>query len=301
MRRLRRSIAIPIGLVAAIIPATSVFAAPAAGSSVLYSSMVPSPGNVPSVGFEATQTSQFGNEITLTCSAKVGTVTVTMSSWGCQTGGWTSNNCMTTPGSTFAEPITLNLYQAPATNPTTQLDVPGSGVPGALITSVTKTFQIPYRPSANHTKCIGAEAGAWFDSKNGFCFNGLATNIIFNLKSLNVTLPKTFVYGIAYNTSNYGAVPYGDATACYSSSGGCGYNSLNVGLSSDPDNLNKGTNPYSGYVWWNTLNKGFYCDGGNAGFGTFRIDSPGTPACWGVYSPYNTAPWDMPAVQFTAA
>ena len=84
---LRRSIAVPIGLVAAIIPATSVFAAQAAGSSVLYSSMVPSPGNVPSVGFEATQAAEFGNEITLTRAAKIGTVTVTMSSWGCQTGG----------------------------------------------------------------------------------------------------------------------------------------------------------------------------------------------------------------------
>ena len=145
-----------------------------------------------------------------------------------------------------------------------------------MITSVTKTLPRSYRPSANHAKCIGAEAGGWYDSKNGFCFNGFATNIAFNLKSLNVTLPTTFVYGIAYNTSDYGAAPYGHATACYSSSGGCGYNSLNVGLSSDPDNLNKGTNPYSGYVWWNTLNKGFYCDNGAAGTGTFRIDSPST-------------------------
>jgi hypothetical protein len=30
---------------------------------------------------------------------------------------------------------------------------------------------------------------------------------------MNVTLPRTFVYGIAYNSSDYGAVLHGDATA----------------------------------------------------------------------------------------
>jgi hypothetical protein len=60
-----------------------------------------------------------------------------------------------------------------------------------------------------------------------------------------VTLPKTFVFGIAYNTSDYGSVPYGDATACHSSTEGCGYDSLNVGLSYDPDNLNARIEPVS--------------------------------------------------------
>jgi hypothetical protein len=298
--------AIPIGLVAAILPATSVFAATTTSSNVLYNSLVPSPGNLPSVGFEATQAAQFGNEITLTKSAKVATVVVTMDSWGCQSGSWTDDTCSTHAGSTFSEPITLNIFQAPASNPTTQPDTSGSGVPGALIVSVTKTFAIPYRPSANNTKCIGDESGNWFDSKNGECFPGLATNITFSLTSLKVTLPKTFVYGIAYNTSDYGAAPYGDATACHSTSEGCGYDSLNIGLSQDPDNVNKGSNPYPGYVWWNTTTPSNYCDGGAAGTGTFRIDSPSTPACWGVYphgSPptYGVAPWYMPAVEFTAS
>src|SRR5579862_2703960 len=282
--------AIPIGLVAAILPATSVFAATTTSSNVLYNSLVPSPGNLPSVGFEATQAAQFGNEITLTRSAKAATVVVTMDSWGCQSGSWTDDTCSTTPGSKFNEPITLNIFHAPATDPTMQADTPGNGVPGALIASVTKTFAIPYRPSANNTKCIGDELGNWFDAKRGECFPGLATNITFNLSSLNVTLPKTFVFGIAYNTSDYGANPYGDNTACHSTSEGCGYDSLNVGLSQDPDNLNKGSNPYPGYVWWNTLTAANYCDSGAAGTGSFRIDSPSTPACWGVYHA-GTAPW----------
>ncbi len=259
--RFRRSMAVSIGLAAAILPVTSVFAATTATSKVLYNSLVPSPGNLPSIGFEATQASQFGNEIKLTRSAKVATVVVTMDSWGCQSG--TGDTCTTTAGGTFSEPITLNIFQAPLTNPTTQADTPGSGVPGATILSVTKTFAIPYRPSANNTKCIGDESGNWFDSKNGECFTGLATNITFNLSSLHATLPQTFVFGIAYNTSDYGAVPYGDNTAC--NNGGndhCGYNSLNVGLSYDPDNLNVGSNPYPGYVWWNTQTAADYCDGG---------------------------------------
>ena len=289
-----------IGLVAAIVPATSVFAATAATSNVLYNSLVPSPGNLPSIGFEATQAAQFGNEITLTKSAKAASVVVTMDSWGCQTRTVSGNNCVTKPGSTFNEPITLNVFQAPTSNPTTQGDTPGNGIPGATILTVTKTFAIPYRPSANNTKCIGDEAGNWFDAKNGECFPGLATNITFNLSSMKVTLPKTFVFGIAYNTSDYGAAPYGEATACFTSTEGCGYDSLNVGLSYDPDNLNVGSNPYPGFVWWNTLNGGNYCDSGAAGTGTFRFDSPSTAACWNVDSP-PAAPWYQPAVEFTTS
>lgn len=301
MRTLRRSIAVSIGLVAAIIPATAVFAAQATASKVLYNSLVPAPGNLPSVGFEATQAAQFGNEITLTRSAKAATVVVTMDSWGCQSGTWEADTCSTTPGSKFSEPITLNIYQAPATDPTTQADTPGSGLPGSVVASVTKTFAIPYRPSANNTKCIGDESGNWFDSTNGECFPGLATNITFNLSSLHITLPQTFVFGIAYNTSDYGVAPYGDATACHTTSEGCGYDSLNIGLSYDPDNLNVGSNPYPGYVWWNTTTAGSYCDAGNAGAGTFRFDSPGgTPACWGVYNAPH-APYYMPAVEFTTS
>jgi hypothetical protein len=306
--RLWRPIAVSIGLLAAIIPATSVFAATTtATSKVLYNSLVPTPGNLPSVGFEATQAAQFGNEITLTRSAKAATVVVTMDSWGCQAGTWTADTCSTTPGSKFNEPITLNIFQAPGTNPTGQADTVGSGLPGAVIASVTKTFAIPYRPSANNTKCIGDELGNWFDPKNGECFPGLATNVTFNLSSLHVTLPQTFVYGIAFNTSDFGAAPYGDNTACNNGvNDQCGYDSLNVGLSYDPDNLNVGSNPYPGYVWWSTTTAANYCDGGLAGTGTFRIDSPSTPACWGVYpngmpATYNEAPWYMPAVEFTTS
>jgi hypothetical protein len=297
--RVARPVGVLIAALAAILPATAVFAAPAAPSKVLYKSLVPAPGNVPSLGFQATQTAEFGNGITLSRSAKIATVIVTMSSWGCQNGTWTAHNCVTTPGSKFNEPITLNLYHAPATDPATQPDTVGSGLPGSLILSVTKTFAIPYRPSASATKCIGTEAGDWFDSKLGACFAGFANNITFNLSSLSLTLPKNIVFGIAYNTTSWGAHPYGTGTACFATAQGCGYDSLNVGLAQDPDNLGPGTDPDPGGVYWNTQTASSYCDGGTAGFGTFRFDSPSTPACWGVSDPAQ-APWYIPAVQFTS-
>jgi hypothetical protein len=304
MVKIARPVGVLIAAIAAVIPATSVFAAPAATSTTLYNSMIPAPGNVASQAFEATQTSQFGNEITLTRSAKIASVVVTMSSWGCQSGAWSNDTCSTTPGSKFNEPITLNLYQAPS-NPNSN-----NGAPGTLILSVTKTFAIPYRPSANNTKCVGAESGAWFDTKLGECFNGMATNITFSLSSLKLTLPKTLVFGIAYNTSDYGAHPYGDATACHGTSEGCGYDSLNVGLSYDPDNLNVGTDPNFGTNWINTQYANYYCDGGASGTGTFRFDSPNqdpsnctsSSGGWSVYGPYpgGGAPYYIPSVAFNA-
>jgi len=294
------------GLAAAILPASAVFAAPAATSSVLYSSLAPAlQGNIPSVGAEAYSFKEFGNQVTLTRSGQIGSVVVTMSSWGCgQSGGWNTDNCVTVPGTKFTEPITLNIYRAPATDPATQPDTVGSGLPGASILSVTKTFSIPYRPSANHAKCVGTSpysgSGAWFDSQLGECFAGMMTNITFSLSSLHVTLPQNIVFGIAYNTSDDGYAPYGDSTTCHGTSQGCGYDSLNIGLSQDPTNLNQGSDPYPGGIYQNAT-AGEYCDSGNAGSGTFRFDSPSTTSCWVENDGYGTTGYYIPAVEFIKA
>ncbi|MFZ1063106.1 MAG: hypothetical protein WAN30_06500, partial [Acidimicrobiales bacterium] len=140
----------------------------------------------------------------------------------------------------------------------------------------------------------------WYDATDGQCYNGLATNVTFNLS--NVTVPDSVIYGVAYNTSDYGVAPYGDNTACHATSGGCGYDSLNVGLTT-ADAPTVGSDPLPGTVFQNTGYGPFYCDGGAAGVGTFRLDSPNTTPCWGSDSNtnYSTAPWYIPAVQFTAA
>jgi hypothetical protein len=273
-----------VGLTALVSPA---FATPGPGTSVIYNSVVasPLPGNVPSVGGEAYSFNEFGNEVTFAgTNRSLTNVVVEMSSWGCVTGHWYSGDCSTPSGATFDEPITFNIY-GPSTD----------GVsPGAPIASVTQTFAIPYRPSAS-PKCGG---GRWYDSKLKACFNGLATTINFSFSG--VTLPDQVVYGIAYNTSHYGYHPVGQSTACYTSPGGCGYDSLNIALSQDQTNVTVGSDTNPGTVWQYSNYGGEYCDGGTAGTGVFRLDSPSGASCWGVTPPYTTAPYYVPAVQFKA-
>ena len=44
-------------------------------------------------------------------------------------------------------------------------------------------------------------------------------------------LPKRVIFGISYSApASYSPVPQGNATACYTKSAGCYYDSLNVGL-----------------------------------------------------------------------
>jgi hypothetical protein len=272
------------------IAGVAVIAAPAtvglakSDPDVLYKSIPsPLPDNLPSVGFQATQTAEFGNQINFTKTASpLATVKVTMSSFACQSGAWFSHDCSTTPGATFTEPITFNIYNANA---------PQSILPGSLITSVTKTFKIPYRPSVR----MSCSNGGWGAS----CSNGKAATITFNFSSLHVNLPSSVVYGVAYNTTSWGYHPIG-TQPCDATAQGCPYDSLNVGLSQDPTNLSRGTDANPGKAFLNSATPSNYCDGGTAGTGVFRLDSPGTATadqCWSVGTP-GTAPYYIPAVEF---
>lgn len=253
----------------------------AKSSNVLYNSTVaPLPHNLPSLGFQATQTAEFGNQIRLTKAGHLTSVVVTMSSWGCQTGSWSAKDCVTTPGSTFTEPITLNIYNANA---------PGTTLPGSLITTRTQTFKIPYRPSSSPSCTTN---GGWGSS----CVNGKAVNITF---ALDRNVPQNIVFGVAYNTSQYGYHPYG-ALACESTLAGCPYDSLNVAVSQDPTNLSKGSDPVFGKLFWNTSTASNYCDSGLAGSSFFRLDSPNTTPCWGAVTP-SSAPFFIPAVKFNGS
>lgn len=240
--------------------------------------------SLPSVGAEAYAFDEFGNEVTLAGSAPISKVTVTMESWACQSGNWyTDGTCTSRRGATFTEPITLNIYNPPA---------PGNDTPGSLITSVTQTFSLPYRPSSDTAKCPDGQT--WYDPGTKTCYHGIAANIEFHLPP-NLTLPSTIVYGISYNTSHYGPSPYGESTACYSTSAGCAYDSLNVGLSQDPTNVSVGSDVNPGTVWQNSPYGSEYCDGGAAGTSVFRLDSPSN-SCWSVGS--GGAPYYVPAVRF---
>jgi hypothetical protein len=283
-----------------------------ADPTIYDSTVEPNPGNLASEAFEATQTSELGNQITFAGTARVlDNVVVQMSSWGCGSGSWVSG-CVTDAdtGTTFNEPITLNIYNVGTDNAV-----------GSLITSETPTFAIPYRPSADPnyaTDCAASAAaddvdvsyfaGAWYDAALNSCFHGYLTPITFNFG--HVVLPNNVIYGIAYNTSDYGTAPYGDSTACHATSEGCGYDSLNVGLSEEPTSPSVGSDPNLGTVYQDSLYAPFYCDNGAGGTGTFRIDGrPDSENCvsgdggWSVNQPptgANDSPYYIPAVQFNA-
>jgi hypothetical protein len=125
----------------------------------------------------------------------------------------------------------------------------------------------------------------------------VASNITFDMSASSLTLPDKVIYGISYNTTHYGYNPVGIGAACYATDS-CGYDSLNIGLTRDPVNVVVGSDPIPGSIYQNTSLASNYCDGGAAGTGTFRIDSPNPPRCWGVNAPYDGAPWYVPAAQF---
>jgi hypothetical protein len=231
--RTKRSISILIAILAIFAVAGSASAA-SPGTSVIYSSLVSSPlhGNMVSLGAEAYAFNELGNAVTFSATSKnrsLSNVIVTMSSWGCQSGHWTTGDCLTTPGATFQAPITFNVYDATGTT---------------LLASSTKTFAIPYRPSAS-AKCAD---GRWYDNALKSCFNGLATNITFAFSG--PTLPDSVVFGIAYNTTHYGYNPIGEGASCYTTSAGCGYDSMNIALSTETD-VSAGTNTTPGSIWVN--------------------------------------------------
>jgi hypothetical protein len=264
-------------LAAAMLAATVVLAVVAgtasAAKTVIYNHVEsPLPGNVASVGFEATQASEFGGQVEFGAGTwKNPTVKVTMSSWACVSGNWYKGDCGTPAGSSFSWPVTVSIYNVEPDNSV-----------GTLIARSSKTAKMPYRPSANYAKCTGTNAGKWYSAPSATCFNGKAFNISVSLKVAK--LPEKAIISVAYNTSHYGTVPQGEATACYAKPEGCFYDSLNVGLGEGAPTVGAAPLLAEEKLYWNTVTAGNYCDSGAAGTGTFRLDSP-TAGCWGEYQP----------------
>jgi hypothetical protein len=268
---------------AAALTVTGLIAVPTiAGAATVYNDIpAPLPGNVTSEAYQATQTAEFGGQVGLAGTDRQDpTITVTMSSWGCGTSGtWNNNNCVTTTGATFPQPLTLNIYS-----------VLPNGEPGGLISSVTNTFNIPFRPTADPT-CLGADLGKWKDS-TGACNNGIAHNVVYNLAGRGVSLPDRAIISIAFDTTSYGQNPHGIGAACFATSQGCAYDSLNMGLNSHggipgpAPSVGTTPRPEDAYVNYAPGFGGNYCDGGTGGVGTFRLDNctPG-PGDWTGFQP----------------
>jgi hypothetical protein len=194
------------------------------GTATAVYNAIPSklPGSVPSEGFECCQTKEFGDEVGLGGPARnLKGMTVTMVSWGCESGHWYSGDCVTTPGATFQVPLTFTIYED------------NSGDDGAVLAQSTQNVNIPYRPSAD-SRCTGDQAGKWYSRRDHTCYNGYAVNVQTDFAGAATVLPDEVIFSTAFNTTTSGYNPVGPAP-CNLENGGCGYDSLNVGAWSAPN------------------------------------------------------------------
>jgi hypothetical protein len=270
------------------------------GATAIYAFTVGNENPVPGVSLEANYDSEIGDEITFAPGTPrfLSQATVTMVDWACQSGLWDGtaghNPCVTDPGSTFDWAITLTVYGVgPGTGPE------GSDAPASILATSTQTFAIPYRPSPDPA-CTGGDADEF--EYAGTCVDGVPDNITFNFP--DVSVPDTVIYGISYNTSDAGTDPAGESTPCFVSQleDLCPYDALNVGFAS-ANGPTVGSQPDAaplGTIFADSLVGSNYCDGGTAGVGVFRLDSPGD-ACWTASgSPSSTGRYYSPAVEFDA-
>lgn len=204
---------------------------------VVYDSLGPTVPNLPSLGYQATSTSEFGDRISFGAGPRgLDSVTVRMSNWALQS--TYAGNPLYANAAGYNHDLTFNIYGA------------GSGAsPGALLTTKTIDSLIPWRPEADPT-CAGGTA---WRAVNGSCYNGMAFDVVFDFSGLGVMLPDDIVFGLAFNTQSYGSTPEG---------AGGPYNSLNFGLSAA---ATVGTDVNNDGVFWNTSHGGFLTIPGNAG------------------------------------
>ena len=211
-----------VGLVAAT-PAT-------AATAVVYDSIPDvSPPAYASLGYQATSTSEFGDYVVLGGENRVVTeVTVGLTNWACENWAEGANPCVSTPGSSFTHPITLNLYEVDSSGATPAV--------GDLIESVTVDQEIPFRPSANAEECGD---NRWHSEDTDSCYNGYAFNVTFD--GLNAHVGNDVIVSVAYNTQSYGVAPLGVTGP---------YNSLNVSLANDAASV--GTDENLDEMYWNS-------------------------------------------------
>ena len=255
--------ALSLAIVGCSVPGGS--GTPAPGTTIVYDALPAAlPPNMASIGFQATQTAEFGDYVHLAGTNRVlKSVTVTMSDWAM------SADYPLLPSAGWAYPITLSLCNV----------VPGTplNTVGTMLATVTQTFTIPWRPPADPTSPGGTD----WKAGNGLYYNGLAFNITFDFGSQNITLPKDLIICVSYNTQSWGAAPTGVSGP---------YNSLNVGVEGS---TTVGTDDNIDRVFWNTATAAEYADGGAGGVSVFREDTGwGKPAS--LYA-YGTLPVQIKA------
>ena len=194
----------------------------AANAAVIFDNTpAPLPANVPSLGYQANQTSEFGNEISFAGTDRnLANVQIVMSDQANQS-DWPGVGNATG----YDEPITLNFYN------------PGSGTSvGTLIASRTETVHVPW-----HTP-------------NGA--SGIAFPVNFDFTG--VTVPDTVIFGVAYNTETYGANPIGVPGPYISLNYGVAVVAPSVGTDVNPDDEYWNTSRASNYADGGTAGVGIF-------------------------------------------
>lgn len=253
-------------------------------TNVAYNAMPFGAADCPggSLGFEATSTSEFGDEVELAANTGRDLASVSLkvlfSSYACKEGHWNDGTCITDPaGATNPDglKITANIY---AVN-----DCSGTPCKGDLLATVTPTFaDLPYRPSADNTIC---DQGKWFNPVAGICKNSISIVLTFTnfeiQPNVPTTLPEKVIWTVAFNTTHYGAAPETEAKACFATPAGCFYDSFNVGATSFPGAPYAGTDVAENAAFLSSTWAGAYCDNGAGGTGSLRLDA----GCWTGFRP----------------
>ena len=251
----------------AAIVAVMMLSTPASAATETIFDYIPSPlpDNVASYSYESWGVAEAGDGISFSTSGNqtLDNAKVVVSSWACEEGtGWAAENevpCVTTPGSTFAVPITLTLYDPNL----------------SMIHSTTKTFNIPFRPSSNPECDETVNGQGWGQD----CFLGFADVITFDLTG--VVVPDEIVYGVVWNTASYGYDPIGNGAECQAVQyAGCDSSLLNLGVEGTaPANVGTDESPAGAYQY--SVFPSAYCDGGEGGSAVFRFDG----GCWAGFNP----------------
>lgn len=233
-RKFRRLIRPAMGLSFALV-------AGAAQATVIYSNLpTVLPGNLPSWGYQATQTSEMGDQVQFAPGARrLNSATVTMSNWAQASGS-------SDPG--YNHNLTFSIYSNAA-----------NAAAGVSLATLTQSSLVPWRPAADAVNCTGANAGKWYSAADGACYNGFAFNVTFDFSAQNVMLPDEIVFGLSYNTQTYGKNPIGTDGP---------YNSLNYAFVGGPPSV--GTDVDEDSLFLNTLNPGNLISGT---VGVFGADS----------------------------
>jgi hypothetical protein len=209
-----------------------VFAATHALAATIYSSLpTPLPSNVAAWGYEANHTAEMGEYIQ-TAGGELATVTLLLSDWAPYS-TYSTNPLYDLNSATWNLPLTLNLFAVDSSS--------GTPEPGALLGTLTETVAIPWEPAADP--------------------QGLPFTVTFDMSAEDIDLAGPVIYGLAFNTQDYGTDPYLVAGP---------YDSLNLGFV--PGGPTVGSDPVAYSSVLDAADDSDYGDNGAGGLNTFRLD-----------------------------